>query len=537
MHTSLKKFIPWILVVATFGLYWSSLHNPVFFDDIYFFNNSGLNKLFLNGFVFELRWLPYFITAWVDLIFEDSVFVQRSINVGIHIVTGFVLYTFVKQVSDHVSPHRNNHRAAVVAALLFLLHPLAAYAVGYLIQRTILMATLFGLLALNTYFDGLIARKKAYFIFSAFFYLLAVFSKEHAILIPVAALALTPLAVSITRQTWRPLLLPYALYLPIAILAFIKSQSNLGHAYEPFAKHLTQLSFGDINSNLLWLLSALNQVVMYFKYLFLMAIPCPHWMSIDMRVPVSIDPWEAEYGLWLLALVAYGAISLHWLLQGGRRSLIGFALLAPLLLFAVEFSTVRIQEPFVLYRAYLWMPLLFILIPAITNNLSAKVFWPSVFAITIAFSFSLSNRLASFSSEFSLWDDAARKIPNDQIMGAARVYFNRGFLYLKQGNRLAAISDLSQAIEADPRYQRAYEIRALALSRDGKHALALSDAQTALLMSPNDANLYALRGVVYKASGQINSAKADFERACEMHSIGACVAIGKVKLTSMPKGG
>ena len=46
-------------------------------------------------------------------------------------------------------------------------------------------------------------------------------------------------------------------------------------------------------------------------------------------------------------------VTLIW--RGGRLGLLGFALLAPWLLFATELSAVRIQEQFVLYRSYLWM--------------------------------------------------------------------------------------------------------------------------------------------------------------------------------------
>ena len=245
------KWMPLAMVVTIGGLYWTSLGYAPFFDDINFFERSGLNLIFLRGFEFELRWLPYFLTAWADLIFNDNIFVQRAINVGLHLAAAFVLYALVKQVSNHVAPHNNNSRAAMAAALLFLLHPLAVYAVGYLIQRTILMATLFGLLSLNTYFDGLVTRKKTYFLFSALFYLLSAFSKEHAVLIPAVALAMTPLAIPINRHTWRQLVLPFALFIPIALLVLIKSQSNLGRVYEPFAEELVRLH-GNYSPAVIW---------------------------------------------------------------------------------------------------------------------------------------------------------------------------------------------------------------------------------------------------------------------------------------------
>lgn len=516
-----------LTVAAAIGLYWPSLHDPVFFDDIQLFKRNGLNNIFLGGFVLELRWLPYFLTAWADLIFDDKLFVQRSINVGLHLATAFVLYALVKQVSNHVAPHRNNERAAMAAALLFLLHPLAVYTVGYLIQRTILMATLFGLLALSTYFDGLVTGKKAYFFFSALFYLLSTFSKEHAVLIPAAALALTPLAVPITRQTWRQLVLPFSLFLPIAILVVIKSQSNLGRVYEPLVEDLIPLSTMSISHGALWVLSVMTQASLFFKYLLLTLIPNPGWMSIDMRVPFAEHVWQPKYVLGVVTLAAYGVTALLWLLKGGRRSLIGFALLAPLLLFAVEFSTVRIQEPFVLYRAYLWIPLLFLLVPALTYAIPDKVFWSVILVTAVAFSIASSDRLRSFSSSYALWDDAVRKLPNELAMGSARTFNNRGLQNMQRGDIQAAIADFTRALRVEPKYKLAYRNRAFAYIKKGEYSAAIQDAETVVRLYPDEPNNLILLGAIYRGAGQLDKAAANFEVACKRGLLVACIELGE----------
>lgn len=524
MPTKYKFLSLCLFLVAVVGVYWPSLHFAIFFDDLDFFKHARLHQLLSDGAQFQIRWLPYMLTALVNQLFDSNIFVQRGINLGLHIATALVLYGFVKQVSDHVSPHRHNERAALAAALLFLLHPLAAYAVGYLIQRTILMATLFGLLALMTYFEALVKRRKAYFLYSALFYLVAVFSKEQAILIPAVAILLTPLATPWTRQTWRQVILPFSLYLPIAVWVFIKSQSTLGRAYEPLAEHMLVLRAGAESHAMIWLLSMMTQAALYFKYLLLMLIPDPQWMSIDMRVPFASSVTQPKYLLGVVALLIYGAVALNLLLKSGRRSLIGFALLGPLLLFGVEFSTVRIQEPFVLYRAYLWLPLLFMLLPAVTNSISGRVFWALVLAVALAFSMALHNRLQSFNSAFALWDDAVKKLPSNTEIGVSRVYFNRGFEYLKRGDSHSAIPDLSQAIVADRGYKRAYVIRALAYYNVKNYELALRDIAMAMYFEPDDWHLYELRGAVYQGSGQGKLAQADFAYACKQGSATACAA-------------
>ena len=260
-----RKRLTLYLAVVLFGtaLYWPWLRNPVFFDDDIFFNRNYLNQIFIQGFSFTTRWLPYFITAWVDLLFDDKIFAQRILSLVLHLITAYALYALIKQISDRAAPHPNNDRSAIAAALLFVLHPLTVYAAGYLIQRTIVMATLFGLLCLNTYIDGLITRRKGYFVFSTLFYFLSAYSKEHALLMPAAALALTPLVVSreklFRRETLLQIALPMALYAPVFMLVVMEKLGLLGRPYEALVDQLFDAQELAQDKNVLWLLSVMTQ--------------------------------------------------------------------------------------------------------------------------------------------------------------------------------------------------------------------------------------------------------------------------------------
>lgn len=522
-----------ILAICGLALYFPSLHYAPFFDDNNFFERGQLHLIFLNGFEPHPRWLPYFTMAWLDLLFDDNVFVQRCTSLSLHVLTSYALYALVKQVADHAVPHRNNQRGAAVAALLFLLHPLAVYATGYLVQRTIVMATLFGLLCLSAYFNGLISRRSGYFLFSALFYLLSVFSKEHAVLIPLVALALTPLAVRANRQLWRELLLPYALYVPIAVFVLIKSISVIGQVYEPFAaRHLeqTRTITDALDTNMVWYLSVVTQTALFFKYLALMFVPYPGWMSIDMRVPVAVLPLESKYILSVFALVLYGVTALILLLKGGRRGLVGFALLSPLLLFIVELSAVRVQEPFVLYRTYLWVWPLCFLLPALTNHYSNKLFWSASLGLMLVFSVASSERLRTFSGGYALWDDAVEKLPDEPVSGKARVYANRASWNVKRGDFEAAVADYTSALGGDPKFKKALTGRAYAYAKLGKYNAALRDVNAFLMLYPEDAYGYTLRGLIYRDKGDMRLAISDLEYACSMKAMGGCVSLSVTRL-------
>ncbi|EFK97765.1 hypothetical protein LDC_0180 [sediment metagenome] len=73
---------------------------------------------------------------------------------------------------------------SLLAALVFVMHPVAVYGAAYLIQRTILLATLFSLLSWLCVLRGLEERKPLWLWLSVLCYVDAVLSKEHAVMVP-----------------------------------------------------------------------------------------------------------------------------------------------------------------------------------------------------------------------------------------------------------------------------------------------------------------------------------------------------------------
>ena len=70
--------------------------------------------------------------------------------------------------------------ALVIGGLLFAVHPVATYATGYLVQRTILFATLFCLLAMLVWIKANKSKNGNLIWLSVPLYYFAVFSKENS---------------------------------------------------------------------------------------------------------------------------------------------------------------------------------------------------------------------------------------------------------------------------------------------------------------------------------------------------------------------
>jgi hypothetical protein len=516
-----------LLLLAVLLLYAGSLSVPFVFDDLDFFeSHEALTRYGHTYFNLDLRWLPYSTLGWTVRGFGLDLFWLRSGNVLLHAANAIALFFLLRRLFQATLPDTDSPALAWFAffgALLFALHPIAVYGVTYLIQRSILMATLFVLLMLLVYLEGILRSDWRWMPAAALCYFAAVYSKEHSIMAPAVALAMTFLVRKPSVALFRQIAPFYALSALIAASVLLNTHGVLGELYEPNAPGmLKQIGLTDMSN--VHALSILTQSWLFFKYLWLWLLPDPAWMSVDMREPFALS-FFGWHTLGLAAFLAYPCIAVWLLLRQGRWGLLGFALLFPWILFLTEWSVIRIQEPFVLYRSYLWMPGLFAALPLACAGLVPK----RAFVLLAAFCLLLVplalDRMHTFSTPFLLWDDAARLLHDKPgVYGAERIYYNRGTELGKLKRYDEAIADLGKAIVARPDLDAAYGNRAGAYYFQGKYREALRDYDSAIALNRNIAESYYGRAVTYRALGEFEAAQEDFRKSC---ALGFCPKAGE----------
>jgi tetratricopeptide (TPR) repeat protein len=178
---------------------------------------------------------------------------------------------------------------------------------------------------------------------------------------------------------------------------------------------------------------------------------------------------------------------------------------------------VRIQEPFVLYRSYLWMPGLFAALPVAFGWFSSKKAFLMLSAISLLLIPLTLNRLNTFSSALLLWDDAEKLVKNKPyIYGAERIYSNLGN-ELRQLKRFdESIAAFDKAIATPHPLAFMYAGRAIAYGALRKYQEALRDLDQAIAMNPDDPEFYNLRAMAYRALGNSSAAQKDFTKSCAM---------------------
>ena len=494
-----------LLVVGVLVLYVGSYGYPLVFDDK-LINPVQLPGLASACLTLDNRCLSYstfgltFLAAGLDL------FWFRLGNVLLHALAALACFLFFDRLFDAArrqppdgaaeQSRARNRLLAFCGAVLFAVHPVTVYGVAYLTQRSIVMATLFSLLSLTAFVRALSDGGRRWLWLSVLLYVAALLSKEHAVMLPAVAIAIAVLLrkrIPGGRLEW--LALAGAIVVAVAAVTFRLEQA-IGSAYEYYTRELRafQEPGGAAREPVsAYLGSVVTQSVLFFKYLLLWLVPYPGWMSVDLRQTIASGPLAWPHVLGIPAFLAYGAAAALLILRRGTLGLLGLGMLFPWLLFFTEFVTARIQEPFVLYRSYLWMAGLPAVLPFLARRLPARVLVIGCAALVLVLVVAQRERLATFANNLVLWDDAVRKNTDLSQVFVDRGYSNRGVALMREGRHEEALRDLEMTVKLNPRSSHAYVNRGTVLSQRGEEKRALADFDRAIELDPSFSEAYAER--------------------------------------------
>lgn len=446
------------LVAGMAAIYLPGLHNALIFDD------ARLADTVFPGYASiwppQPRFLAYGSFVWLDSLFGAEIWKQRLFNIGLHLSVCVALWALFRQllarvewpveVSGAEGFVASRNTALVIGILFFAFNPVAVYAVAYLIQRSILGATLGVVLACYLFVRALGENKRLLYVASLLCYLAALACKEHAVMAVTLAF---PLYVFIRRPSARQLMLLGGLVAGLLVIAatlLISTRGSIvGKVFDEtslaFIKQLQLLS-PDIEHKA-YGLSIINQAALFFRYGLLWAIPNPQWMSIDLRPAFPLS-FASMHILGLLAFVGTLGAAL-WLVirKSGVAGFLGLCLAIPTLLFCSEFATVWIQDPFVLYRSYLWaiaFPGLIVLV--LTGLRTAWLIRGGVILFGVLIAIAIA-RVHSLKDTPTVWSDAIAKLDlqaAENAVGRWRAFNNRGAYYLENHEPERALNDFEQ---------------------------------------------------------------------------------------------
>lgn len=518
-----------IVLIALSAIYLPTLHNTPVFDD-HLLTSGNLAAQYGSLFELKPRLLSYSSFVWLEELFGSGWWKHRIGNFLIHIVVVVAMWGFYREVLGSItapagddgigkaSPTTYGQSTALGLAIgFFALNPVAVYAVAYLIQRSILMATLFVVLALWAFARALTTKNYWYFPLAITCYILGVMSKEHAIMAPLAAV---PVFIVVARPSRQQLVMITAVGgLSIAAVGAILAMRYgeiIGKPFDEYSLiYLQQLAAlgPDVEKNA-FVLSIINQSYFFFKYGFHWIAPYTGWMSIDMRPPFPVSLFSFPH---LLGLIGYAAVVIGGFVLVTRyrdgRALAGLSLLLPATLFSTEFSTVWVQDPFVLYRSYLWAIGIPGLVLFLVHDFPPKALVIIGTVLGMLFVWQAMDRGFSLATPEKVWSDAIAKLPNDpRSVGRWFPYLNRGDVYLEQDKLNEAYRDFSSSATLGDRGLGMYNIGAM-FGMVGKYPESLKALADAEKAGYSGFGLEYQRGVALFGQGRHKAAYEAFTTA------------------------
>jgi protein O-mannosyl-transferase len=457
----------------------------------------------------------------------EKSWIYHLTNLLLHILTVIALFLFFKRIGI-------KEEISFLLSLCFAIHPLLTHTIVWIPARGDLLAGFFTLVSFITFIEYIENRKLVFFMIHSIAFLLALFSKEISVLVPVLILI------------YYYFVLKKLIRINHLILFSVVWLGSLGLFY--YLRHnVVKVTINPITFGIIPLIKNLRTIPITFGKFFL---------PLNLTTLPFFDNIAALIGVILFA--GFLVLIIKYV-QGDRRIIIWglvwfLAFTIPPMLFRAH--VIGIGFEYFEYRTYL--PVIGILVilgimakqlPArITFNKTLKVIIP----VLLVFAYMTYNHSADFANPFSFFSSAIDANPKN-----AFAISERGSTYLKSNNIDLAIADYDYAIKLAPEFSTPYfnkgalysylkdhnnseHFFSLALKYDTLHPEARNPVESsyfglsseklslkkydealvllekAVLKYPDNGSLHNNLGKVYYAMRKYDSAQNEYIRAIKL---------------------
>jgi len=538
-----------LLTLIGIILYASSLNAPFIFDDIPNILEPSwiktpenfLSHYFKNGSFYKHRIIPSSTFALNWHFNRDNSFGYHIVNVVIHILNSFLIYfitlkllsvkanNFDKESFAFLEVSIKNERERVIlslaVALLFISHPVQTNTVIYIVQRNGEIMAFFYLLSFYLFIQavhllGRSLKKALLYIGSFFTFILAIWSKEVAITLPLM-IAIYCWIFGIKRDK---------ISLKRSMLIVLSTGSIIGLAsYALFSSgvHTSFPHWSGPHLNFRWgikenLYTQANVIIEYVK---LLILPLPSKLNIDHYFPLYNSIFQFPTYLSLPTILV---VNLFALIKAKRFPHFCFCILWWFVTLIPSSSIWPIWDIMVEYRVYLpgfgFYLLLVLGIHQVFSYLAHVRHWLEskyivgeivlVILLTLSYLWGTYERSLIWNDEVSLWADAVKKSPHK-----TRPHNGLGVAYRKKGMINEALSEFKKAIAIKPSYANHQVSYAnahlnLGITYYDEEMLdeAISEYKKALTIYPNHIKAHSSLGLAYYKKGMINEAISEYKK-------------------------
>ena len=396
-----------------------------------------------------------------------------------------------------------DNRKALLAALLFAVHPLHAESAAWVSERKDLLYSVFYLSALLVYVRYLRDRSLRWYCAALGLFALSLASKSMAVTLPLVLLMLDRFETG--KITWRGL----AEKAPFLLLAVLFSR--LAVVSQGKAGYVAAFSLGKAAGGIC---IACGNLLFYLE---------------KFLLPAGLSPFYPYPGSGLYSVPdayyiapAFVALAAWLVFKFARRlnGLIGFGFLFFAVTIAPGLQFIPIGRG-IAADHFTYIPYLGLILIAAEIMLrlydgagtekAKRMLIIAGAALLLALSAGARGRCLVWRDSVTLWSSALEKYPRSAV-----ALNNRGLAYHKAGLYDRAIADFTAALAIDPRAVMFHSNRAISYAATGELDSAQSGFSRAIELDPRNAGFHNNLGNVYFMKGDFAKAKAGYEAALRL---------------------
>lgn len=422
------------------------------------------------------------------------------INVLIHAVNAWLVFLLVRALLARCEPQQPPPTALPLAlACIFVVHPIHASSVAYIVQRRGALATTFYVLGVLAFLRARDMpwgpRQWAWIGATAACCWLSFQSKSMGMTLPVALLAIELClrmsgAASLRRTLCR--MAAGLILCGFALIAFLWRHGM----FDP-----TSFRLGAQGSAQLWSpwVHVLTEARVFLHFWKLLLLPLPAWSAIDHNVALSQSLFEPAT---LAAVAVHLALITIAFIAAARRwtpTAIGILWFYIAL---IPYTILPQTELLVEYKTYLPSVGLLLIAADVFRHISpripAPVRWGAAIAVPCMLLVTTLRRNVIYQDQVTMWRDAVEKNPD-----FARPRLNLGMALLDQGRHDDA---------------EAWFHEVLRISKAQEQRIAQGDAlfQEAPRMRLNLAGAHISLGIIDKSRGRLSEAESHFREGIRL---------------------
>lgn len=511
--------------------YCNSFSAPFLLDDFgSITNNHAIRKLFNFADLWKFyanRIVLYFTLSINYAIHDNMVEGYHIANLFIHILNGVLFRAILKKLLT--LPYfkgkiasRYSNLISVMAAVIFVCHPIQVNSVTYIIQRTASLAATFYLLAILFFLCYRVHDKWRYLLFTFISVGFAMFTKENTITIPFMLLLLERMFFWDDRKTgWRKRLL---IFLPLfATLPIIPATNLFLRGYSQSDPNVTFKASTSMD-RFQYFYTQLNVILLYIRLMF---IPIGQNFDYSNDFPLSAAIWDNYSYISFIVLFLTGLFSIYaW----KRNRLVSLGIMWFFTGLAVESTFISIKDVYFEHRLYFPSAgFVLFLIGMITYERKKRknVFRNPIIVLTVlslalipVYTGITIYRNYIYSDSIRLWTDTANKAPlSDRAHNSlATAYLNA---YEEKKNNTSyldqAEAEFKIAISLNDNNNTAHTNLSKVYLLRGDYHNCIIEAKRSLGIAKSEYAWFNL-GSAYKKTGRTSEALSAFHEGYNFNS-------------------